>query len=74
MRIIISILLIIFVILFSDTKALVKKHYDNVETLLDSVAMWYPTFMDTFACSDTYDEYLESREHLERTLNIKRNN
>lgn len=74
MRIIISIIAILFVIMAFDTKAIIKKHYDNVEILLDSVAMWYPTFMDTFACSDTYDEYLESREHLERTLNIKRNN
>ena len=41
-----------------------EDYYYSVETLLDSIAIWYPTFMDTYSEGDTYDKYLETREKL----------
>lgn len=45
---------------------IVSEHLDATETLLDSVAVWYPSFPDTYMCGDEYALYERT---LERVVN-----
>lgn len=41
-----------------------EDYYTAVETLLDSITIWYPEFMDTYGEGKVYDNYLETKEEL----------
>ena len=44
------------------------RYNKNCETLLDSIASWNNSFLDTTAETDTYCDYIESRKHLDSLI------
>lgn len=44
------------------------RYNKNCETLLDSIASWDDSFIDTIVETDTYYNYLESREYLDSII------
>lgn len=44
------------------------RYNKDCETLLDSIASWDDSFLDTTAETDTYCDYIESREHLDSLI------